>query len=1017
MPVYSITEGQPWFDQNVPLDYKPTPVIPKPSSLDTWAAAFRTENSLSAGIDTLQHGTSNHEIDQSFDPLTDEYLGEKHKPWAKKFIRARNRDEADAIKSSIDRELEDRKTLDQAGFEGVLARMTAGLVDPISLVGMAVTPALVPGKFAASAAKAIGANAGFQAAQEGALQATTETRSWKESAINVAGAALISGILGGAAGRLSKAEFDDLATRTAKEVAGSEEEFHAFAQQRASMGAAAVKQTTLEQETLRSAFGLEKVSLSPGQRIANSPSIEARKLGQRLMPSALQTEKNVEGIATPHAAWTEIRRYDADEGALKNAVDDHFLSFRKAENNPVELADELERAGFRVERADVIANPTKYTKNVNYFKGLVTGAARNGDQSAFPQVAAVAKVNRNLTTKYESEAIDAGLFKAKPTTDGTAASYAHRVWDKAKIKADGENFRNLLIDWIGKDAKLLPGEANGIADNVINALLGSDSIKTADLLAVMPKAGPLHERTLMIPDNLVAKYLERDIEKIHQAYVRGVVPEIVLARNFGGKNLTDDVDRILTNYDELKNVKRQEFVAAGKPEAELNKVIAELEAAKKKDLDDIAFLRDGLLGNAGKVGEHEKVFARSAKGLRQVVTMAQLGGQTVSSLSDTMRPVMAHGLARYAKAVSALASNPELRHASRAELQSFGVALEVLQSSRFNQLADIADDFGHMNKAERGLDKMSQVFAKTTGMQHWNSGLKQISGLMTGDRILSHSPNWAALSKNDRALLANLGLDEASAARIAQQFAAHGEEMSGMKIANLKAWDDVAAKDAYELAVLKHVDIIINTPNPSELPKFMQTWWGKTLMQFKSFLFTTHTQTLLAGLQQRDFNTVFGAVGMVGMGAIVTAVKTELSGKEPPKNAADWLINGIDNSGVLSIPLEINNISSKFGGPSIRGGLRLAGIETENKRFVDRSPVASLGGPALGYLEKAAKAPGAAYDIASGAEPFDYQNTQKVVSLLPGQNLWAVRPYQLLFNFRETLDRSNAAHDKMFGPD
>jgi hypothetical protein len=61
--------------------------------------------------------------------------------------------------------------------------------------------------------------------------------------------------------------------------------------------------------------------------------------------------------------------------------------------------------------------------------------------------------------------------------------------------------------------------------------------------------------------------------------------------------------------------------------------------------------------------------------------------------------------------------------------------------------------------------------------------------------------------------------------------------------------------------------------------------------------------------------------------------------------------------------------------------------------------------------------PGQVYDLATGKDEWNYKNTQPLFSVLPGQNLLGMRPYQMLFNHRETWDRINAAQDKMFGPE
>ena len=98
----------------------------------------------------------------------------------------------------------DRKTIQQSGWAGTVAGIGVGAINPLyylPVVGYARAASVV-GK-AASMAVAGGVGAGLS---EGVMHAGQVDRSWEESAGNVASATLLSGILGGAIGSLSKPE-------------------------------------------------------------------------------------------------------------------------------------------------------------------------------------------------------------------------------------------------------------------------------------------------------------------------------------------------------------------------------------------------------------------------------------------------------------------------------------------------------------------------------------------------------------------------------------------------------------------------------------------------------------------------------------------------------------------------------------------------------------------------------------------------------------------------------------------
>lgn len=983
------------------------------SALNVVGAAFRTENTIgSAVMHIKEQWGSSRETDVNFDPFEDDYM-KGYEGYAKRFVHVKNKEHADGIKTSIDRENNDHKIIDDSGWGGTVAQVSAGILDPVTLAGFLAMPEVyVPGRIALSAGRMAVAGTADVAAREAVLNPTQETRTAEQSMFNIGAGAVLSGVLGGAAGKLTKSEYNKLLQDTTDHLADRPQGF-------ASGGSAAVRNTTLEQEALSSAGGLEKLSVSPTMRLANSPVKSVRIAGQELGTDSLQRAKNVEGIATPASAELEVQKlHDGARYEVSQKIDEQVLHLKNSTPDVDALADELERVGQKVDRADVAANPQKYTAMDN-FRALVSGALRNGDQSLIPQVANAAKTIRDgVFNPLKNEAIRLGLLPADVNVPG-ADSYLTRVWDTQQIINRRTEFKQRLSTWIAQSSPEVADEAGFMADDVINTLLGNGSGVNASVMAdLVGKAGSLKARTLTIPDNMVADFLENDIEKIVDRYVRQMSSDIVLTRKFGSKNMDDTFSSIHSEYDDLMNAVRTEYTAAGKA----NKIDAEkerLERLRSRDVEDLTHLRDKIIGTAGKVDGSERLWARGAKSLRALTAVSRLGGMAISSLSDMARPIMVHGFSRYAKSLAVLATNPAMRKASTEEMKKFSVGLDLVLNSRFNALADLTDDFGRGTKFERGMDVISQRFSKATGMQHWNAGMKQISGIMTSDRVLEHVGKWGGLNKSDKAFLAKLGVDEDMAQRIAQQFEQHGKTESGLRLSNAEDWSDPVAREAFELGVLKASDFIINTPKAGTLPQFMNTWWGKTLMQFKSFLWASHEQTLLAGLQVGDSKFIQGSVGMIGLGALVTQSKAILAGREPSTDPTEILVNSIDSSGLLSMPFEINNMLDKIpNAPLSVNKLLNAG---EAKRFAERGMGETLAGPALGYLfdEKrgAIATAGSAIGALAGTSEWDDKDTYKAQSLLPGQNLLGLRPYQLIFNTRETLDKINESFDQAFGSD
>lgn len=126
------------------------------------------------------------------------------------FFSARSEDEFSAIERRVAQEQKDRNTLAAGGILGFGAAVFSGLLSPEVLLPAG---ALAKGAGALKSAVSVGAwSVVGVGTQEVVLQAAQETRTGEETAFNLAGAAVLGGILGGAIGYLGKKEVARLAS-------------------------------------------------------------------------------------------------------------------------------------------------------------------------------------------------------------------------------------------------------------------------------------------------------------------------------------------------------------------------------------------------------------------------------------------------------------------------------------------------------------------------------------------------------------------------------------------------------------------------------------------------------------------------------------------------------------------------------------------------------------------------------------------------------------------------------------
>ena len=971
----------------------PLPVKPVEASPDFFSeaipAAFQLDNSITSSARKMVISG----IDDSFDPSYKPLDGiEGYEEYADDFAYTDNTLQGEALKVSIDYERQQRDILRRSGGLGILASMAAGVTDPIAFVPVA-----------GQSAKAYKAGesllqVGFKSATAGLMSSTaTETllqdsqytRTGIESGMNIAATTLLSGVLGAGGVATFRAltgqpidiktpVINDLLTIPETEplddlMAGGLKAVN----EPDSVGAMRAWETTLEQETLKSAYGTIGATkfMTPMLRMATSPFKSARTFSQKLIENPIYFNKNVEGIATEQAVETLIKE------------------------NRAGLAKAYTETREAYKEANKVANISEKD-----FKEQVSMAMRRNDVSENPQVQRAAQsFRKNVFEPLKKRAIENKLLPEDVTVE-TADSYLTRVWNRKKIIDNEPEFRTIVSDWVRKEAKgslqaferetaelMAKGDAalvkierealkrerfdvasnfDGYVDDVVDSVLakmkGLDP-STSPYNIEMAARGPLKERTFNIPDSLVEDFLENDIEVIADRYSRIMGADVELKEKFGTVKFEDAFKEIQKEYTEAAK--------KAKPE-ELKKLNKELEKSKR----DLQAMWDLVRGT---YKHSDSDFAKIARVARDFNYMRMMGGVVVSSLTDVAMPVFVHGMGRYTKTViKPLFRGLKGIKLSREEAKRAGAIVETVLNSRLASLAEIADPYARGTAVERFSQRSTQFFSKWSGIALWNDMGKTISSVITQDRIINN-----ALKGGDKEYMAFLGLDTDTQKAIAKMFKAHGETVDGVKVAHTELWEDMTAARAYRAAINKDVDRTIISKGLGDVPLFMNTELGKTMMQFKSFAMASNQRVLISGLQRSDAAVLQGITMMVAMGMLVYYLKTIESGKEVSDDPAKWLVEGIDRSGIISVFMEVNNLAEKGG---FAGLARLSG-QAPASRFAARSGAETIAGPTFGTAVNMFEATNALNKAAQGEGDITKRDIHNLRKLIPFQNLIGVR--------------------------
>lgn len=374
-----------------------------------------------------------------------------------------------------------------------------------------------------------------------------------------------------------------------------------------------------------------------------------------------------------------------------------------------------------------------------------------------------------------------------------------------------------------------------------------------------------------------------------------------------------------------------------------------------------------------------------------------MGEVLLASLTDAIRPAMVHGLLAFMGAIGQLATNMKGVKLSVAEAQRAGNVAEQVLGHRLATITEITDPYSSRGPVEAFLENVTNVASKWNGIRIWTDMMKAVASVMTQDRILRGVAQYGSVKQKERAYLAYLGIDQSMAERIARQFAEHGEDARGVRVANTDHWSDPVAVRTYRAALNKDVDSIIVQKSVADVPLFASTPTGRALLQFKTFALASHQKVLLRGLQEDQARFVGGLTAMTAMGMFITWAKAVTGNRmEKFEDAGDkmgwWVGEGLDRSGVLSVPMEIANSMEKVVGLNpIKGPMRsFDQASAESQKNQNRNELGSVLGPSFGLVQDVGTVAGIPKRLASGEDVSKGQK-RAAKNLLPFNSYAGIR--------------------------
>lgn len=985
-----------------------------PDALATIAAAARQNNIVVSGMSNVEERMSTDAGTGPYmDPNWDTWKniqGTKYEDHWQSFTGIFNKQDFAARAAQIDMEDQDRATLAQGGWGAALASVAAGIADPTVLIPVAgqVNKARTAGNVIRSAALVGASAAGATAVQEVGLHASQQTRTLEESAWSVGSSALLGGFLGGAIGLLTPAE------RAASEAALDQVRGIGPAKP-VGAGADVVQTATRDELTVSGRAGGAVANatsfLTPTQRLNVSPSASARQFGQQLVENTMYQRLHDEGGSLGAAAETNMRV--AMNGRMASGVEAMGQVWSDARKAGLQMsrADFDNAVGRAMRRGDTgenefvtraaqawrekVFDPFKdeaiklglLPENVStdtaqsYLRRIWDVGRLTGDETRFRQIAQE-WVTNSLHGQYKADLASMSdevseLWRARSVGKMTAEEMEAAAAKLRRAHADKWEIERLVEAMPGK-APDFSEYAKEVTDSIYAKLTGRavDNNLPDDIVPVT--RGPLKERTFSIPDELVEDFLVSDVNHVAHEYSRKMAGEIELTRKFGRADMRDQFKAIEDEYAGLRDA-----VGAAKSVEEIRGVIGkdgsfmdriktpDLEAVRReawkflksrqdRDQNDLAAMRDLLRGTHNYQRMMTTVGGRWTRGILGFNFLRLMGGVAIANISEIFRAGMVHGVGAFmSEGVGPLLTSAgrAARGLSKQEAKLAGQVVEHVMQDRLQTLAEIGDPYAMGSPLERWIKNATNVGSRYTGLSLLTDMNKSVTATLTQNRMLR-----ALQGGEDDRYLSYLGMDANMRSRVAAQAKQFATKDHGIHIANTERWTDAEAVRAYRAAMSKDIDSTIVTRSVGDVPLFANTPIGRLILQFRSFAIASHQRVLIRGLQEAPSRFVGGLVAMTALGMFQKWLGAYASGDdihkrfwENAQNRGWWIGEGLDSTGILSMPFEFGNTMEKLTGinpvsdPLREAGVALgAPVKGSSQRFASRGIVGATLGPTFG---------------------------------------------------------------------
>lgn len=332
---------------------------------------------------------------------------------------------------------------------------------------------------------------------------------------------------------------------------------------------------------------------------------------------------------------------------------------------------------------------------------------------------------------------------------------------------------------------------------------------------------------------------------------------------------------------------------------------------------------------------------RAASVLKDWATLVFMGKAAISTLPDTAKMQMAHGvdeLARFAMMELDDTMRPTIE-ALRGEARAASALTDVALGGLMKRFAEVGTDPEFLSRPEKFLRGLTNRYFIANGLGPITYTMRSYSGAISAHEFMAGAVALAKGEADDatRGFLAQYGIDGAMAAKIAKMADdGHASFNTQHRVwyANSDEWTDAAARRAYRAAIRQRTDNTILVASAADKPTVIdgvmhfrrgnktldrmagrfgwiqqgdywrvQSGMASLPFQFWNYSMAAQQKLVIAGLEDPNARFLGGLATMVGLGYMALSLRTP-DWSMNQMSPLDKIVRTIDQSGMTGVMSE-----------------------------------------------------------------------------------------------------------------